>query len=96
MTRLTFFYFTNWLILLVYIFDNALFLSPSGPSNNPFKMDPFFFFMTVNTPFFLIIVIKGATKGIAKIFRSNEFNFRYLILFLVVFTFIFTVVDAIV
>ena len=94
MTRLTFFYFTNWLILLVYIFDNALFLSPSGPSNNPFKMDPFFFFMTVNTPFFLIIVIKGATKGIAKIFRSNEFNFRYLTLFLVVFTFIFTVVDA--
>ena len=94
MTRLTFFYFTNWLILLVYIFDNALFLSPGGPSNNPFKMDPFFFFMTVNTPFFLIIVIKGATKGIAKIFRSNEFNFRYLTLFLVVFTFIFTVVDA--
>ena len=94
MTRLTFFYFTNWLILLVYIFDNALFLSPSGPSNNPFKMDPFFFFMTVNTPFFLIIVIKGATKVIAKIFRSNEFNFRYLTLFLVVFTFIFTVVDA--
>ena len=94
MTRLTFFYFTNWLILLVYIFDNALSLSPSGPSNNPFKMDPFFFFMTVNTPFFLIIVIKGATKVIAKIFRSNEFNFRYLTLFLVVFTFIFTVVDA--
>ena len=94
MTRLTFFYFTNWLILLVYIFDNALFLSPGGPSNNPFKMDPFFFFMTVNTPFFLIIVIKGATKGIAKIFRSDEFNFRYLTLFLVVFTFIFTVVDA--
>ena len=94
MTRLTFFYFTNWLILLVYIFDNALFLSPGGPSNNPFKMDPFFFFMTLNTPFFLIIVIKGATKGIAKIFRSNEFNFRYLTLFLVVFTFIFTVVDA--
>ena len=94
MTRLTFFYFTNWLILLVYIFDNALFLSPGGPSNNPFKMDPFFFFMTVNTPFFLIIVIKGATKVIAKIFRSNESNFRYLTLFLVVFTFIFTVVDA--
>ena len=94
MTRLTFFYFTNWLILLVYIFDNALFLSPGGPSNNPFKMDPFFFFMTLNTPFFLIIVIKGATKVIAKIFRSNEFNFRYLTLFLVVFTFIFTVVDA--
>ena len=94
MTRLTFFYFTNWLILLVYIFDNALFLSPGGPSNNPFKMDSFFFFMTLNTPFFLIIVIKGATKVIAKIFRSNEFNFRYLTLFLVVFTFIFTVVDA--
>ena len=94
MTRLTFFYLTNWLILLVYIFDNALFLSPGGPSNNPFKMDPFFFFMTLNTPFFLIIVIKGATKGIAKTFRSNEFNFRYLTLFLVVFTFIFTVVDA--
>ena len=94
MTRLTFFYFTNWLILLVYIFDNALFLSPGGPSNNPFKMDPFFFFMTLNTPFFLIIVIKGATKVIAKIFRSNESNFRYLTLFLVVFTFIFTVVDA--
>ena len=94
MTRLTFFYFTNWLILLVYIFDNALFLSPGGPSNNPFKMDSFFFFMTLNTPFFLIIVIKGATKGMAKTFRSNEFNFRYLTLFLVVFTFIFTVVDA--
>ena len=94
MTRLTLFYFTNWLILLAYIFNNALFLSPGKPLSNPFGMEPFFFFMTLNTPFFLIIIIKGATKGIAKIFRSNEFNFRYLALFLIVFTFIFTVIDA--
>ena len=94
MTRLTLFYFTNWLILLVYIFNNALFLSPGKPLSSLFLMEPFFFFMTLNTPFFLIIIIKGATKGLAKIFRSNEFNLRYLALFLIVFTFIFTVIDA--
>jgi hypothetical protein len=35
-------------------------------------MEPFFFFMTLNTNFFLIIIIKCANKGIDKIFRSNE------------------------
>ena len=94
MTRLTLFYFTNWLILLVYIFNNALFLNLEKSLSNPFEMEPFFFFMTLNTPFFLILIIKGATKGFAKIFRSNEFNFRYLSLFLILFTFIFTVIDA--
>jgi len=94
MTRLTLFYFTNWLILLVYIFNNALFLNLEKSLSNPFEMEPFFFFMTLNTPFFLILIIKGATKGFAKIFRSNEFNFRYLSVFLILFTFIFTVIDA--
>jgi len=94
MTRLTLFYFTNWLILLVYIFNNALFLNLEKSLSNPFEMEPFFFFMTLNTPFFLILIIKGATKGFAKIFRSNEFNFRYLTVFLILFTFIFTVIDA--
>jgi membrane-anchored protein YejM (alkaline phosphatase superfamily) len=94
MTRLTLFYFTNWLILLVYIFNNALFLNLEKSLSNPFEMEPFFFFMTLNTPFFLILIIKGATKSFAKIFRSNEFNFRYLSVFLILFTFIFTVIDA--
>ena len=94
MTRLTLFYFTNWLVLLVYIFNNALFLSEGKPINNLFDMNLFFFFMTLNTPFFLIIIIKGTTKGLGKLFRSNEFNLRYLTVFLIVFTFIFTVIDA--
>ena len=94
MTRLTLFYFTNWLVLLVYIFNNALFLSQGKPINNLFDMDLFFFFMTLNTPFFIIIIIKGTTKGLGKLFRSNEFNLRYLTVFLIVFTFIFTVIDA--
>ena len=94
MTRLTLFYFTNWLVLLVYIFNNALFLSQGKPINNPFDMDIFFFFMTLNTPFFLIIIIKGTTKSFGKLFRSNEFNLRYLAVFLILFTFIFTVIDA--
>jgi len=94
MTRLTLFYFTNWLVLLVYIFNNTLFLSENHAMNNPFRMDFLLFFMTLNTPLFLIIIIKSTTKFFAKLFRSSEFNFRYLAVFLIVFTFIFTVIDA--
>jgi hypothetical protein len=38
--------------------------------------------MALNTPLFLIIVIKAFTKGIAKLFKSDEYVFRYLAGFL--------------
>jgi len=56
-------------------------------------MGLFLFFMTVNTPFFLILITKAVTKGIAKIFKSNEYSFRYLAVILLGLIYFSTVID---
>ena len=86
MTRLTIFYILNGLALLVYIFNSTLYLSQND-------MGLFLFFMTVNTPFFLILITKTVTKGIAKIFKSNEYAFRYLAVILLGLIYFSTVID---
>ncbi|MEA1882119.1 MAG: hypothetical protein U9N31_06945, partial [Candidatus Marinimicrobia bacterium] len=86
-TRLTIFYFLNWLALLIYIFNSAFYLNQS-------EMGIFLFFMTLNTPFFLILIIKTVTKGIARIFKSHEYEFRYFIVVILGFTYFFTGIDA--
>ena len=50
--------------------------------------------MTINTPFFLIIIIKGVTRGLGKLFKYSEFEFRYIAVLLFVFTYVFTAIDA--
>ena len=72
--------------LLVYIFNSTLYLSQND-------MGLFLFFMTVNTPFFLILITKAVTKGIAKIFKSNEYAFRYLAVILLGLIYFSTVID---
>ncbi|MBC8346401.1 MAG: sulfatase [Candidatus Marinimicrobia bacterium] len=87
MTRLTIFYFLNWLALMIYIINASIYLSHE-------EMGLFQVLMVINTPLFLIIVIKAFTKGISKLFKSGEYEFRYLAGFLVVFTYIFSGIDA--
>ena len=87
MTRLTIFYILNWLGLTIYIVNTSLYLSHG-------EMGVFQIIMAVNTPLFLIITIKAFTKGISKLFKSDEHEFRYLASSLLVFTYIFTGIDA--
>ena len=87
MTRLTIFYFLNWIALMIYIINASIYLSHN-------EMGFFQVLMALNTPLFLIIVIKAFTKGIAKLFKSEEYVFRYLAGFLFVFTYIFTGIDS--
>ena len=87
MTRLTIFYFLNWLALLVYIFNGSIYLSRGD-------MGAFQILMAFNTSLFLVIVIKAVTKGIAKLFQSDEYVFRYLSIGCFVFTYIFTNIDT--
>ncbi len=86
MTRLTVFYLLNWLALLIYIFNSAIYLSQG-------EMGIFLFFMTLNTPFFLVLITKGVTKGFARIFKSDEYRFRYLAVALFGFIYFFTAID---
>ena len=87
MTRLTIFYFLNWIAFMIYIINASIYLSHN-------EMGFFQVLMALNTPLFLIIVIKAFTKGIAKLFKSDEYVFRYLAGFLFVFTYIFTGIDS--
>ena len=87
MTRLTIFYFLNWLALLVYIFNSSIYLSRGD-------MGAFQILMAFNTSLFLVIVIKAVTKGIAKLFQSDEYVFRYLAIGVFVFAYIFTNIDT--
>ena len=68
MTRLTIFYFLNWLSLLVYIFNSSIYLSRGD-------MGAFQILMAFNTSLFLVIVIKAVTKGIAKLFNLTNMFF---------------------
>ena len=86
MTRLTVFYLLNWLALLVYILNSTIYLSQGN-------MGIFLFFMASNTPFFLILITKGITKGIAKIFMSDEYTFRYFAVILLGIIYFSTVID---
>lgn len=86
MTRLTIFYLINWLILFIYILNSTIYLSQG-------RMGPFLIFMALNTPFFLILITKLVTKGVAKIFKSNEYKFRYLATIQLVLIYFSTIVD---
>ena len=68
MTRLTIFYFLNWFALLVYIFNGSIYLSRGD-------MGAFQILMAFNTSLFLVIVIKAVTKGISKLFQSDEYEY---------------------
>ena len=57
-------------------------------------MGAFQILMAFNTSLFLVIVIKAVTKGIAKLFQSDEYVFRYLSIGCFVFTYIFTNIDT--
>ncbi len=57
-------------------------------------MGPFLWIMIINTPIFIILTIKGTTKGIARLFKLKEYNFRYLAVFLTFFAYTFTSIDA--
>ena len=85
MTRLTIFYFLNWLALLVYIFNGSIYLSRGD-------MGAFQILMAFNTSLFLVIVIKAVTKGISKLFQSDEYVFRYLAIGCFVFTYILSLI----
>ena len=87
MNRLTIFYLSNYFVLLAYIIVNAIFLGRG-------EVGIFHLLMTINTPFFLIIIIKGVTRGLGKLFKYSEFEFRYLTVLLFVFTYTFTAIDA--
>ena len=87
MNRLTIFYLSNYFVLLTYIIVNAIFLGRGD-------VGIFHLLMTINTPFFLIIIIKGVTRGLSKLFKYSEFEFRYIAVLLFVFTYIFTAIDA--
>ena len=87
MKRLSIFYFLHWLALLIYIFPNSLFLS-NGESGL------FHLIMTFITPIFLVIIVKGMVKGLANLFKMNEYNLRYFAIFLFAFTYLFTAIDA--
>ncbi len=86
MTRLTVFYILNWFALFVYILNSTIYLSQGD-------MGLFLLFMTVNTPFFLILITKGMTKGIAKIFKSDEFGLRYLAVIILGVIYFSTAID---
>ena len=87
MNQLTVFYVCNYLALLAYIFTNATFLGRG-------EVGIFHLLMTINTPFFLVMIIKGITKGLGNLFKFSEFQFRYLAVFLFAFTYVFTAIDA--
>ena len=87
MNQLTVFYGCNYLALLAYIFTNATFLGRG-------EVGIFHLLMTINTPFFLVMIIKGITKGLGNLFKFSEFQFRYLAVFLFAFTYVFTAIDA--
>ena len=87
MNQLTIFYVCNYFVLLVYIFINAAFLGRG-------EVGFFHLLMTINTPFFLVMIIKGITKGLGRLFKSSEFGFRYLAVFFFAFTYVFTAIDA--
>ena len=87
MNQLTIFYVCNYFVLLVYIFINATFLGRG-------EVGFFHLLMTINTPFFLVMIIKGITKGLGRLFKSSEFGFRYLAVFFFAFTYVFTAIDA--
>ena len=57
-------------------------------------MGAFQILMAFNTSLFLVIIIKAVTKGIAKLFQSDEYVFRYLAIGVFVFTYIFTNIDT--
>ena len=57
-------------------------------------MGAFQILMAFNTSLFLVIVIKAVTKGIAKLFQSDEYVFRYLAIGVFVFAYIFTNIDT--
>ena len=87
MNQLTIFYICNYFVLLAYIFTNAIFLGRG-------EVGIFHLLMTINTPFFLVMIIKGITKGLANLFKFSEFQFRYLAVLLFAFIYIFTAIDA--
>ena len=87
MKRLSIFYFLHWLALLIYIFPNSLFLSND-------ESGLFHLIMTFITPIFLVIIVKGMVKGLANLFKMNEYNLRYFAIFLFAFTYLFTAIDA--
>ena len=87
MNRLTIFYLSNYFVLLAYIIVNAIYLGRG-------EVGIFHLLMTINTPFFLIIIIKGVTRGLGKLFKYSEFEFRYITVLLFVFTYTFTAIDA--
>ena len=87
MNQLTIFYICNYFALLAYIFTNAIFLGRG-------EVGIFHLLMTINTPFFLVIIIKGITKGLGNLFKFSEFQFRYLAVLLFAFIYVFTAIDA--
>lgn len=86
MKKLTLFYWINYFALLGYLLTLSSILA--GGSFRFYEI-----LMILNTPLFLLLIIKWIVRGIGKLFGKNEYQLRYLIVSGIILAFAWSSVE---